>query len=89
MYIQFKIVKLSHFLAKANQKHKSLCYGLLKNNYMLIENMYTYVSIVMFHYRMTNLLIVQVRHEQLMRQQEKMIQDMERAVYRREAITLK
>ncbi len=32
---------------------------------------------------------IQVRHDQLMRQQEKMIQDMERAVYRREAITLK
>ena len=31
----------------------------------------------------------QVRHDQLMRQQEKMIQDMEKAVYRREAILLK
>ena len=31
----------------------------------------------------------QVRHDQLMRQQEKMIQDMEKAVYRREAIMLK
>lgn len=32
---------------------------------------------------------VQVRHDQLMRQQEKMIQDMEKAVYRREAIVLR
>lgn len=31
----------------------------------------------------------QVRYDQLMRQQEKMIQDMEKAVYRREAITLR
>lgn len=30
-----------------------------------------------------------VRHDQLMRQQEKMIQDMEKAVYRREAIILR
>lgn len=32
---------------------------------------------------------MQVRHDQLMRQQEKMIQDMEKAVYRREAIILR
>ncbi len=31
----------------------------------------------------------QVRYDQLMRQQEKMIQDMEKAVYRREAIMLR
>ena len=34
-------------------------------------------------------MLMQVRYEQLMRQQEKMIQDMEKAVYRREAIQFK
>lgn len=32
---------------------------------------------------------MQIRHDQLMKQQEKMIQDMEKAVYRRESILLK
>ena len=35
------------------------------------------------------LCVLQVRYDQLMRQQEKMIQDMEKAVYRREAIMLR